>query len=120
MSNIYIAPGPDDPAQMVKDLKHGLFVTRMGGGQVNTATGEFVFEVDEGYWVEEGQIRHLVRDANLLGIGPDALRSIDRVGWDIGWGIGTCGKEGQNVPVSDGQPTIRLPKIIVGGQHENL
>jgi TldD protein len=68
----------------------------------------------------EGQIRHLVRDANLLGIGPDALRSIDRVGWDIGWGIGTCGKEGQNVPVSDGQPTIRLPKIIVGGQHENL
>jgi TldD protein len=119
MSNLYIAPGKDDPALIVKTLERGLFVTRMGGGQVNTATGEFVFEVDEGYWVEGGKIRHLVRDANLLGIGPEVLRSIDRVGWDIGWGIGTCGKEGQNVPVSDGQPTIRLPNIVVGGAHDD-
>jgi TldD protein len=118
MSNLYIAPGPDDPAQIVKSLERGLFVTRMGGGQVNTATGEFVFEVDEGFWVEGGRIKHLVRDANLLGIGPEVLKSIDRVGWDMGWGIGTCGKEGQNVPVSDGQPTIRLPKVVVGGAHE--
>ena len=118
MSNLYIAPGRDDPAAVVRSLERGLFVTRMGGGQVNTATGEFVFEVDEGFWVEGGKIKHLVRDANLLGIGPEALKSIDRVGWDIGWGIGTCGKEGQNVPVSDGQPTIRLPKVVVGGAHE--
>ncbi|MBI3288712.1 MAG: TldD/PmbA family protein, partial [Elusimicrobia bacterium] len=104
MSNLYIAPGQDDPARIVKELKRGLLVTRMGGGQVDTASGEFVFEVDEGWWVEDGKVRHLVRDANLLGIGPQALRSIDRVGWDIGWGIGTCGKEGQGVPVSDGQP----------------
>ncbi len=118
MSNLYIAPGKDDPAEIVKSLERGLFVTRMGGGQVNTATGEFVFEVDEGFWVEGGKIKRLVRDANLLGIGPEVLRSIDRVGWDMGWGIGTCGKEGQNVPVSDGQPTIRLPKVVVGGAHE--
>jgi len=118
MSNLYIAPGQDDPAEIVGSLKRGLLVTRMGSGQVNTATGEFVFEVDEGWWVEDGAVRHLVRDANLLGIGPDALRSIDRVGWDLGWGIGTCGKEGQSVPVSDGQPTIRMPNLVVGGSHE--
>jgi TldD protein len=119
MSNLYIAPGQDDPAEIIKGLERGLFVTRMGGGQVNTATGEFVFEVDEGFWVERGKIKHLVRDANLLGIGPEVLRAIDRVGWDVGWGIGTCGKEGQSVPVSDGQPTIRLPKVVVGGAHED-
>jgi TldD protein len=118
MSNLYIAPGPDDPAAIVAGLESGLLVTRMGGGQVNTATGEFVFEVDEGFRVEGGRVGRLVRDANLLGIGPEVLRSIDRVGWDAGWGIGTCGKEGQGVPVSDGQPTIRLPRVVVGGAHE--
>ena len=118
MSNLYIAPGKDDPAQIIKELKCGLLVTRMGGGQVDTASGEFVFEVDEGWRVENGVIKHLVRDANLLGVGPEALRSIDRVGWDIGWGIGVCGKEGQNVAVSDGQPTIRMPKLVVGGSHD--
>ena len=60
-----------------------------------------------------------MRDANLLGIGPEALMSIDRVGWDVGWAIGTCGKEGQSVPVSDGQPTIRMPNLVVGGSYES-
>ena len=118
MSNLYIAPGSDDPARIVKEVTDGLLVTRMGGGQVDTASGEFVFEVDEGWRVENGVVKHLVRDANLLGVGPEALRSIDRVGWDIGWGIGVCGKEGQNVAVSDGQPTIRMPKLVVGGSHD--
>ena len=118
MSNLYIAPGTDDPAEIVSSMKNGLLVTRMGGGQVDTASGEFVFEVDEGWRVENGEIKHLVRDANLLGVGPEALRSIDRVGWDIGWGIGICGKEGQGVAVSDGQPTIRMPKLVVGGSHD--
>lgn len=118
MSNLYIAPGQDDPAKIIKELKKGLLVTRMGGGQVDTASGEFVFEVDEGWLIENGKVKHLVRDANLLGVGPEALRSIDRVGWDIGWGIGVCGKEGQNVAVSDGQPTIRMPKLVVGGSHD--
>ncbi|MDO8757512.1 MAG: TldD/PmbA family protein [Elusimicrobiota bacterium] len=118
MSNLYIAPGADDPAGIVSSMKNGLLVTRMGGGQVDTASGEFVFEVDEGWRVEDGIIKHLVRDANLLGVGPEALRSIDRVGWDIGWGVGICGKEGQSVAVSDGQPTIRMPKLVVGGAHD--
>jgi len=118
MSNLYIAPGKDDPAKIIKELKNGLLVTRMGGGQVDTASGEFVFEVDEGWLIEDGKVKHLVRDANLLGVGPEALRSIDRVGWDIGWGIGVCGKEGQSVAVSDGQPTIRMPKLVVGGSHD--
>ncbi len=118
MSNLYIQPGSDDPRKIVQELDRGLLVTKMGGGQVNTATGEFVFEVDEGFWVEKGKIRHRVRDANLLGVGPQALKSIDRLGWDIGWGIGTCGKEGQGVPVSDGQPTLRIPKLLVGGRHD--
>jgi TldD protein len=118
MSNLYIAPGKDDPAKIIREMKSGLLVTRMGGGQVDTASGEFVFEVDEGWRVEDGKIKHLVRDANLLGVGPEALRSIDRVGWDIGWGIGVCGKEGQSVAVSDGQPTIRMPKLVVGGSHD--
>jgi TldD protein len=116
MSNLYIAPGPDDPRLILKELKRGVLVTRMGGGQVNTATGEFVFEVDEGFWVEDGVIRHMIRDANLLGVGPEVLRSIGKVGWDIGWGIGTCGKDGQGVPVSDGQPTLSIPKILIGGK----
>ena len=118
MSNLYIAPGRDDPARILSELDRGLLVTRMGGGQVNTATGEFVFEVDEGFWVEGGVVRRRVRDANLLGVGPETLKSIDRLGWDIGWGIGTCGKDGQGVPVSDGQPTLRVPKMLVGGKHD--
>ncbi|MBI3549090.1 MAG: TldD/PmbA family protein [Elusimicrobia bacterium] len=115
MSNLYIASGKDDPDVIVKELARGLFVTRMGGGQVDTATGEFVFEVEEGFFVEDGRVRHMVRDANLLGVGPEVLKSIDRLGSDLGWAIGTCGKEGQGVPVSDGQPTLRIPKLLVGG-----
>ena len=116
MSNLYIAPGQDDPRRIVRELERGLLVCKMGGGEVNTATGEFVFGVEEGYWVEGGKIRHRVRDANLLGVGPEVLRSIDRLGWDIGWGVGTCGKRGQGVPVSDGQPTLRIPKLLIGGR----
>jgi TldD protein len=115
MSNTFIAPGPDDPKRILDDVREGLFVTRLGGGQVNTSTGDFVFEVEEGYWVENGRIRHPVRGATLLGNGPEVLFSIDRVGWDLGWSVGTCGKEGQNVPVSDGIPTLRIPRVVVGG-----
>jgi TldD protein len=115
MSNTFVAPGPDDPREILAGLKKGLLVTRMGGGQVNTATGEFVFEVEEGFYVENGKVKHRVRGANLLGLAPDVLRSIDKVGTDMGWGIGTCGKAGQGVPVSDGLPTLHIPKILIGG-----
>jgi len=115
MSNTFIAPGPDDPKKIIDGFKNGLLVTKMGGGQVNTANGDFVFEVEEGFKVEDGK-KTMIRGATLLGNGPDVLKDIDLVGSDHGWGIGTCGKEGQGVPVSDALPTIHIKKLIIGGQ----
>jgi len=116
MTNTCIAAGKDNPEDIVKSVDKGLLVTRMGGGQVNTVNGDFVFEVSEGYLIEGGRRGAPVRGATLTGNGPRILREIDRVGSDLGFGIGTCGKNGQGVPVSDAQPTIRIPEIIVGGE----
>jgi len=115
MSNTFIAPGPDDPREILRSVKRGLWVTRLGGGQVNTTTGDFVFEVEEGHWIENGQPTHPVRGANLLGNTAATLAAIDRVGSDLGWSVGTCGKDGQDAPVSDGLPTLRIPRVLVGG-----
>jgi TldD protein len=82
---------------------------------VNTVNGDFVFEVSEGYLIRDGRIGDPIRGATLTGNGPQVLRSIDRVGNDLGFGIGTCGKDAQGVPVADAQPTLRIPEIIVGG-----
>lgn len=115
MSNTFIAPGTDEPGRIVAETDRGLYVTRMGGGQVNTANGDFVFEVAEGFLIERGEIGPAVRGATLTGNGPRALGLVDRVGSDQGFTIGTCGKDGQGVPVSDAQPTLRIPELIVGG-----
>lgn len=115
MTNTMIAPGSDSPASIVKSLDRGLFVKKMGGGQVNTVNGDFVFEVTEGYMIENGKIGEPVRGATLTGNGPEVLMKIDMVGTDLGFGIGTCGKDAQGVPVSDAQPTLRIPEIVVGG-----
>jgi len=115
MTNTMIAPGKHDPAAIVRSLDKGLFVKKMGGGQVNTVNGDFVFEVTEGYMIENGKIGEPVRGATLTGNGPDILMKIDMVGTDLGFGIGTCGKDAQGVPVSDAQPTLRIPEIVVGG-----
>ncbi len=115
MTNTMITPGDTDPGEIVSSLTNGLFVRRMGGGQVNTVTGDFVFEVTEGYLIENGLMGEPVRGATLTGNGPKILQEIDLVGSDLGYGIGTCGKDGQGVPVSDAQPTIRIPEIVVGG-----
>lgn len=115
MTNTYIAPGSYDPEEIIKKTNKGLYVKKMGGGQVNTTTGDFAFEVSEGYLIENGRITAPVRGATLTGNGPQVLQTIDMVGNDLGWAIGTCGKDGQGVPVSDAQPTIRIPKLIVGG-----
>ena len=88
---------------------------KMGGGQVNTVNGDFVFEVNEGYLIDKGKVGEPVRGAILMGNGPKVLETIDRVGSDHGFGIGTCGKNGQGVPVGDAQPTLRIPEIVVGG-----
>ncbi|MCX7780934.1 MAG: TldD/PmbA family protein [Negativicutes bacterium] len=115
MRNTYIAPGKDDPAEIVKSVKQGLFVKKMGGGQVNTINGDFVFDVAEGYLIKNGEIGEAVRGATLTGNGPEVLKTVDRVGCDFGFTIGTCGKDGQGAPVSDAQPTLRIPSMTVGG-----
>ncbi len=115
MTNTMILPGDSDPAEIVRSTPNGLYVKKMGGGQVNTVNGDFVFEVSEGYLIENGVIGEPVRGATLIGNGPQVLMSIDLVGSDLGFSIGTCGKDGQGAPVSDAQPTIRIPEITVGG-----
>jgi TldD protein len=115
MTNTLILPGATDPAEILRATPSGLFVKKMGGGQVNTVNGDFVFEVSEGYLIEHGQVGEAVRGATLTGNGPQVLRSIDLVGSDLGFSIGTCGKDGQGSPVSDAQPTLRIPEIIIGG-----
>ena len=115
MTNTYIAPGETDPQEIIEDTKEGILVVKMGGGQVNTVNGDFVFEVSEAYMIENGKITEPIRGASLIGNGPKVLEEIDAVGNDLGFSIGTCGKDGQGVPVSDGLPTIRIPQITVGG-----
>ncbi|MGE5544876.1 MAG: TldD/PmbA family protein [Bacillota bacterium] len=115
MTNTYIAPGDNDPEAIIRDTPHGLLVKKMGGGQVNTTTGDFVFDVQEGYIIKNGEVQYPVRGATLTGNGPEVLKNIDMVGNDLGFSIGTCGKDGQGVPVSDAQPTIRIKSITVGG-----
>ena len=115
MTNTLILPGENDPGSILGSTDKGLFVVKMGGGQVNTVNGDFVFEVSEGYIIEKGEIGPAVRGATLVGNGPQVLMSIDLVGSDLGYGIGTCGKDGQGVPVADAQPTLRIPELLIGG-----
>jgi len=115
MTNTIIAPGEMDPEEIVNSVQNGLFVKRMGGGQVNVTNGDFVFEITEGYLIENGKIKHPVRGAILTGNGPRILEIIDMVGSDLGFQAGVCGKY-DHAPVGDAQPTIRIPEVIVGGR----
>ena len=116
MTTTMIQPGNLKPEDIVRGVERGLYVRKMGGGQVNTVNGDFVFEVTEGYLIEKGKKGHPVRNATLIGNGPAVLMAIDQLADDLGFGIGTCGKDGQGVPVSDAQPTLRIPEITVGGR----
>ncbi|HTZ19227.1 MAG TPA: TldD/PmbA family protein [Dissulfurispiraceae bacterium] len=116
MTNTFIAPGRTNPDDVIRSVAKGLFVKKMGGGQVNTVNGDFVFDVQEGYLIENGQVGDLVRGATLTGNGPQVLESIDMIGSDLGFSIGTCGKDAQGVPVSDAMPTLRIREIVVGGE----
>jgi len=121
MRNTFLAPGNEAPEDILKDLDRGLLVKHMGGGQVDTVTGNFVFQVTEGYWVEKGVPMYPVKNATLTGCGPEVLASITRIGSDLHhFDIGTCGKDGQGVPVSDALPTILVPALVVGGTAEPL
>jgi TldD protein len=115
MTNTFIAPGETLPELIIRSLDRGLLVEKMGGGQVNTVTGDFVFDVQEGYLIEKGKRGDPVRGATLTGNGPKVLKAIDMVGTDLGFSIGTCGKDSQGVPVSDAMPTVRIPEMVVGG-----
>lgn len=115
MSNTYIAPGEDSVEEIMRSTQYGLLVTKMGGGQVNSINGDYVFDVAEGYMVADGEIQYAVRGATLAGNGPESLQNVEMVADDLGYAIGTCGKNGQSAPVSDAQPTMKIGGLVVGG-----
>ena len=116
MTNTYVLNGTEEPEDIIKDTTHGVYVAHLGGGSVNTATGDFVFGMTEAYLIENGEITEPLREGNLIGNGPQVLRDIDRLGNDFAMGNpGTCGKDGQGVPVGDGQPTLRVKSMTIGG-----
>jgi TldD protein len=116
MTNTYISNGTDDPADIISGTESGVYVAQLGGGQVNTATGDFVFGMTEAYLIENGEITEPIREGNLIGNGPEVLTRIDALGNDFAMGSpGTCGKDGQGVPVGDGTPTLRVTSLTIGG-----
>jgi len=116
MTNTILTNGETDPDDIVADTPNGVYVAHLGGGQVNTATGDFVFGMTEAYLIEDGKITEPLREGNLIGNGPKVLELIDAVGNDFEMGPpGTCGKDGQGVPVGDGVPTLRVSSLTVGG-----
>ncbi|MDR6536115.1 metalloprotease TldD [Variovorax soli] len=117
MTNTYMLGGDKVPAEIVASIKKGLYATNFGGGQVDITSGKFVFSASEAFWVENGKIQYPVKGATLVGNGPDALTRVTMIGNDMALdsGVGTCGKEGQSVPVGVGQPTLRIDGLTVGG-----
>ena len=115
MSNTFIAAGDASVEQILAATPRGLYARKLGGGQVDPVTGDFVFAVTEGYLIEGGQVGSMVRGATLVGNGPKTLHKVDMIGRDLELAPGTCGKEGQSVPVSVGQPTLRISELTVGG-----
>jgi TldD protein len=117
MTNTYMLAGDKAPEEIVASIKKGLYATNFGGGQVDITSGKFVFSASQAYWVENGKIQYPVKGATLVGNGPDALTRVSMIGTDMALdpGVGTCGKEGQSVPVGVGQPTLRIDGLTVGG-----
>lgn len=115
MSNTFLLPGEARLESILENAGRGLLVTKMGGGQVNPTSGDFVFQVTEAFLIENGQIGRPVRGATLIGNGPEALKQIEAVGDDLHFEPGMCGKDGQSVPVTDGQPSLLIRSLLVGG-----
>jgi TldD protein len=116
MTNTYLMAGKDDPEDILRSVKNGIYIKNIGGGNVSSTTGRFVFSVPEGYMIEDGKITTPLKGIQLMGNGPDVLKNITMVGPDLDiWGGGTCGKAGQSKPVSDGNPTLKVAKITIGG-----
>ena len=117
MTNTYMHAGQDDPEDIIKSVKKGLYAVNFGGGQVDITSGKFVFSSSEAYLIEDGKITQPVKGATLIGNGPEAMQTISMVGHDLAMdtGVGVCGKEGQSVPVGVGQPTLKMDALTVGG-----
>jgi TldD protein len=117
MTNTYMLAGDKDPQEIIASVKRGLYAVNFGGGQVDITSGKFVFSASEAYLIEDGKVGRAVKGATLIGNGPDALTRISMIGNDLKLddGIGTCGKDGQGVPVGVGQPTLRMDGLTVGG-----
>ena len=117
MTNTYMLGGDKPPEEIIASIKKGLYASNFGGGQVDITSGKFVFSASEAYWVENGKIQYPVKGATIVGNGPDSLTRVTMIGNDmrLDSGVGTCGKEGQSVPVGVGQPTLRIDGLTVGG-----
>ncbi len=117
MTNTYMLGGKHNPEEIVASIKKGLYATNFGGGQVDITSGKFVFSASEAFWVENGKILYPVKGATIIGNGPESLKKVSMIGDDMALdsGVGTCGKEGQSVPVGVGQPTLRIDGLTVGG-----
>ena len=117
MTNTYLLPGASEPAEIIASVERGLYAVHFGGGQVDITSGKFVFSASEAYLIEKGRVTRPVKGATLIGNGPDVLTKVTMVGDDLRLdaGVGTCGKEGQSVPVGVGQPTLKIEALTVGG-----
>jgi TldD protein len=117
MTNTYMLAGDKDPAEILASVKNGLYAVNFGGGQVDITNGKFVFSASEAYMIEDGKVTYPVKGATLIGSGPEAMTQISMIGHDLRLdsGVGTCGKEGQSVPVGVGMPTLRMDGLTVGG-----
>jgi TldD protein len=117
MTNTYMLAGPHRPEEIIASVDRGLYAVNFGGGQVDITSGKFVFSASEAYLIEQGRVTRPVKGATLVGNGPDVLTRVSMVGNDLQLdaGVGSCGKEGQTVPVGVGQPTLRVDDLTVGG-----
>lgn len=117
MTNTYMLPGDSDPEEIIKSVKKGLYAPNFGGGQVDITSGKFVFSASEAYLIENGKVTRPIKGATLIGNGPEVLTKVSMVGNDmqLDTGVGTCGKDGQSVPVGVGQPTLKIDGLTVGG-----
>ena len=117
MTNTYMLAGDKSPEEIIASVKKGVYASNFGGGQVDITSGKFVFSASQAWWVENGKLIYPIKGATLVGNGPDALTRVSLIGSDMALdsGVGTCGKEGQSVPVGVGQPTLRIDGLTVGG-----
>jgi TldD protein len=117
MTNTMMLAGDHDPAEIIASVKDGLYAKNFGGGQVDITSGKFVFSTVEAWLIKDGKLTHPVKGATLIGNGPEALTRVSMIGNDLALdgGVGTCGKEGQSVPVGVGQPTLKIDGLTVGG-----